>query len=645
MNARHFFHFLVFTGIIVALSPCTDSRNSEVTYIPFKTDEDGKWGMISTEGKVLFENEFRNMPTYVTEDRFFVQNQDGFWQLYAAEETPRRIGKEFRYVSPFSGGVAMATPRNGSIAIIDKDGETVHELVDFENRKVSWASPFVGKNAVVVCDTLYGVVDTKGKTVVPPKYSEIRQLQNGHLIANDYAYSSTHNNYFDSLPKGTQYLLNSKGEEIYKIDGKKIWSIVGNGVTDKYITIKERKMTMKTEKVGKESYQYPEIEWIYSVVDYKGNVVVKPSSDVKQILAIRGENYIFTNEDNLAGVRTIAGEEVIPAEYNGINFIGENYYAVENNGSESNDWKSKVKVIDKEGKQIGNEVGEAVAGSIDYRMLKGEDVFVKLDDDEWCVFDKEGKKVEGVPSIFAVLPMSRGDEMIRTDKVDYQKFLKTLKVTPTSYGEFTFKTRPQKALEIQQKQWDVTTDNKSKPKPSDYTWMQNIFLYPESEGLNYSVEVHYPDALSRQTYKQKQVIDYTYGYYYWYHWENVPTGYVFNDITPSYFKLSFSSWSFYGKLRTLYKAIVKFCKKWGTVEESNSGATLLNIGDGHRLLVAINESEVVMEWGNLPADDTGLWKYNNNSEKLQSSYYGFESDVMMYNGFAWSEDNMEEGGD
>lgn len=607
--------------VSAALTGCSDNDRDDVTAIPFKSSEDGKWGMMTTEGKVLFENEFRNPPTFIADERFFVQNQDGFWEMFSAEESPRRIGDEFRFASAFSNGVAMVTPRDGHISIIDKDGKIVTELDEFEGKKVSWATGFTGRNAIVACDTVRGVVNTKGAPVLQPEYSTIELLPNGLIVASDYKFDSTHIPYDSVAPAGSLTIMDNKGKELFSVDSKKYWGVVSSGVTDKYITLKSGKLVNKTSGEGESEFTYPEMEWKYIILDYNGNDIVKTNDKIDQILAVRGEQFIFTNEDNLCGVRNMEGDVIVKPDYDGINFIGTDYIALYKNGDEDNDYKSIVKVVNNEGTKIGNETFRAVAGNDNYRSLAGNNLFVQEDDDEWTVFDKDGKELNDLPKIFDMLPYSNGDTEIRTDVVNYDNLFKKLKITPTEYDGYTFSTTPQEAIMIQQSKWAFNSDQE-RPKASDYSWMNTIWNYGDIDGLSYTGEVVFPQNLSKQTYRNNKVIDYRYGNMYWYHIEHIPAGYVFNNITPSEFKLTFNSYAFYGKLRTLYKKLVEYTKKWGTVEDSNPGATLLDLGSGRKLLITLSEKEVVMKWGKLSDSDKWIGIYSSNSEKLEPSYTG-----------------------
>ena len=56
----------LFAAILAALCSC--SKSGDIQYLPFQSDEHSNWGLVSTDGKVLFENEFKNEPTVVMHD-------------------------------------------------------------------------------------------------------------------------------------------------------------------------------------------------------------------------------------------------------------------------------------------------------------------------------------------------------------------------------------------------------------------------------------------------------------------------------------------------------------------------------------------------------------------------------------------------
>ena len=65
-------NLLLLFGVGLLCLSCTKSiTTSNVEAIPYRETEDGQWGMISMDGKVLFKEEFKNEPTIVREGRFF----------------------------------------------------------------------------------------------------------------------------------------------------------------------------------------------------------------------------------------------------------------------------------------------------------------------------------------------------------------------------------------------------------------------------------------------------------------------------------------------------------------------------------------------------------------------------------------------
>ena len=51
--------------MVMILSSCNKETNDYVTAFPYMETDKGKWGMITTDGEVLFSQEFKNQPTVV----------------------------------------------------------------------------------------------------------------------------------------------------------------------------------------------------------------------------------------------------------------------------------------------------------------------------------------------------------------------------------------------------------------------------------------------------------------------------------------------------------------------------------------------------------------------------------------------------
>lgn len=128
MKKSTIFTVLLTTLVTLALVSCKKEAETKIEAVPFQETEDGQWGMISVDGKVLFKDEFKEMPTVVRDGRFFVKNKDGILEMYDATEKPKRIGKDYVHATSFQNGRAIVAEKGKNVSIIDKDGNTVKVL-------------------------------------------------------------------------------------------------------------------------------------------------------------------------------------------------------------------------------------------------------------------------------------------------------------------------------------------------------------------------------------------------------------------------------------------------------------------------------------------------------------------------------------
>lgn len=89
MNKKLLNLALVAIATMLMLS-CSKTENGNVEYIPFQETDDGQWGMISMDGKVLFKDEFKNKPTIVRDGRFFVRTKEVFGKCMTPPKSPRK---------------------------------------------------------------------------------------------------------------------------------------------------------------------------------------------------------------------------------------------------------------------------------------------------------------------------------------------------------------------------------------------------------------------------------------------------------------------------------------------------------------------------------------------------------------------------
>lgn len=158
MNKKLLNLALVAIATMLMLS-CSKTENGNVEYIPFQETDDGQWGMISMDGKVLFKDEFKNKPTIVRDGRFFVRTKEGVWEMYDASEKPKKIGDDYAHTSGFRNGRALVAIKNQPVSIIDTEGKIIKKLDKIENHEVDGVRAYKGNYAVfMTVDSLWGAI-------------------------------------------------------------------------------------------------------------------------------------------------------------------------------------------------------------------------------------------------------------------------------------------------------------------------------------------------------------------------------------------------------------------------------------------------------------------------------------------------------
>lgn len=155
----------------LTLSSCSKQKSAEIEYFPFRSGN-RMYGMLSADGKILFEDEFKNAPTVVRDGRFFVKNSDGLWEMYTASEYPEKVGSEYVYATAFRNGRALVAEKDKPVTIIDVDGKVVKKLDRSGERKVAEVQPF-GRDGYAIFKTIddkFGLIDKDGNCTVKPVY-------------------------------------------------------------------------------------------------------------------------------------------------------------------------------------------------------------------------------------------------------------------------------------------------------------------------------------------------------------------------------------------------------------------------------------------------------------------------------------------
>ena len=178
-----------FLGMIISffLSACDNTganRNREgITHLAYQETENGKWGFVTTEGKIVVQPTFQGMPTSVTDDMFFVPRQNGTYELHNINEPEKIIDVNYTSVGAFYGGLAPVIKQGENISYINKQGEKVFELPN----EIIQASSFQDGLAVVINeDDQFGFINMQGKIIIPLQYRFASPHQRGYALVRKF---------------------------------------------------------------------------------------------------------------------------------------------------------------------------------------------------------------------------------------------------------------------------------------------------------------------------------------------------------------------------------------------------------------------------------------------------------------------------
>lgn len=159
---------------------------AQVEGIPFIRSWNEGWGMVDCEGETIVPaGNYVGRPSPVVNGRYTVMSADSLVRLYdiARPQQPLSLRKFVR-IGYFFDKVTMAQEQEGApLLLIDRNGQTV-SVLDFPPLYdiVEAHNFYDGRALVKTSQGKYGYVDTRGKLVIPPVYSEASDFSEGKAL-------------------------------------------------------------------------------------------------------------------------------------------------------------------------------------------------------------------------------------------------------------------------------------------------------------------------------------------------------------------------------------------------------------------------------------------------------------------------------
>lgn len=538
---------MTFSDVIGAFS--SNKQISDIEGVPFKSTEKGKWGMLKPDGTILFEDEFKDMPTIARCGRFMVRNGNGLWEIFTATPNPEKIGEEYLYLGDFFNGIAPAVKKNSHITLIDKDGNEIAILDRSGSKAITQMENFHYGYAVFEAEDAVGIVNTKGEILLDAKkYCKILHVAPKRFLALDMKYKDEedkHSLVFDVIdPVG-----NKKG--IIRMSKYDDVAVLSNG----YMAIEQ---TSDGEK-------------LYGIIDMDGEVIVKPTSKIKGLYGFQGDKFIFSNGESL-GVRNIDDEVLIRAKYDGIIWATDNKLWV----NTSTDGRQGWSLIDLDGNKITKEPYQDVLPFFD-----GKHTYVQVTDKTWSMIDIDGDEMKNLPDIYTVSD-NTADEVIISDYVDLDAIVNLIDMTPYGFGGFGINMSPVELIKVYNE--NCVAKERLPLEPNEVRTDKLSYQKRILNDIDFNVQLYYSMFM---TEKGESHFDDTIG-----EWIQEPTKWT--QEPPQYVKMTVSGGKLSGKCDLLYKKLAVKAKMLGKVYKENNNACIVVLKNNTGLILVNSGTEV---WG------------------------------------------------
>lgn len=509
MNKKHFITNSAITvkmknkllyGLLILGSVLTScSSDNEFEYVPFKSSENGGWGLINAKGKVKFDGEFKREITAAGHDVFFAKNSKGEWDLYSLKDkTPKAISTGYAEAGAFIADVAPVVKEGERITLINNKGEVVVTLDTAGGQPIEVCSNFYEGLARVYTSDGWGVINTAGEEVVKPKYTNLSAASSGMMIGED--------------KEGKIDFIDKTGKVTASIDPEKISITSSLGFGDGVIGAKE----IESERCG--------------LLGPDGKWKLEPTGKIKSIIQIEGKKAAFINTDDDMGIMDLNGETLIQPVYDKIGLVCSGDLILAQNKSDN--WS----LINQKEKNFA--YGEL--DNIWFSPLFPDVVILAYSEHDWRIYNNKGKVIEPEARIYKIMDADSmlGDEYVRSQYVDVEALSKLIDIRENGIAGLTLDLQPKNAIiklgETFQA-WDTSNDSthiNMNPLPENYMYSSDLSdatpLYNFSSVVR--VNLKYPENIAGYD------VSYDYDEYESYVMEKYT--YYFKKIQPEYIEVT-----------------------------------------------------------------------------------------------------------
>jgi len=302
------------------ISSCGGIKEKGFTHLPFQKSEGGRWGLIGTDGKVLFNDEFTEKPSNAINGIFVVKNENGLFDYYSALKQPKKVAGSYLQAGLFIEAVAPVVTKDSPVSFIKKDGSEAFAVAEYDGVQIVSVTNFSDGLAIIVnAQSKCGYINTKGEVVIKPIYLQTFPFKEGYALVYEPGLISS------SSSKGS--IIDKTGGKILDID---------NTITGIHEAFSEGLIGFTDD---------PEMN-AWGFMNAKGEKIIKPNDQFLSVKPFNG-GYAAFSDGNGYGIIDKTGAVVLRSKYQDIQYAnGKQFFAKEN---------GKYVLIDSKGKTVNKD--------------------------------------------------------------------------------------------------------------------------------------------------------------------------------------------------------------------------------------------------------------------------------------------------
>ena len=344
-------------ALMLAASSCSGDSGAEkwnnIDLVPVQLSSGGSYSMVNNDGEIVYEDEFKNLPTVAYNGVFSVRENDTYALYSVGGKKPELVKgcDNLKQVGFMSDGLIPVVRAGERISLVDKDGAKKFDLTAIDGKEIEECSAGYadGFLRVVLSDGMVTYVNTDGKAAFKNKFPFAYDFSEGLAVVKDGE---------DAKDKK---VINKKGEVQFKI--KEEYSLSSTGFKNGYLYVQtEDDRCVLLDKKG-EARKFP--AKITRIQGYDGKYVIFSSNGDWGVADMEGETLIrpkyrrivFDGTGNFMAVND-RGDQIVRLDSD-----GEVLQELEGSGIEENAGRfgiiirdhGKFIMIDNDGKQKGKE--------------------------------------------------------------------------------------------------------------------------------------------------------------------------------------------------------------------------------------------------------------------------------------------------